>query len=152
MAELPTSRPVLNLAEMRQGSADPTTGRFVQGGAARWKTGSRARREPAALAAALDQRAGELTADLGGLSELSAVARPLVRELGRLQLVTEALGHDVVRNGPFTGKGRTRAAVQLWLGLLDRQQRLAAMLGLERKAKPAQTLRDYATGRDGGGQ
>jgi hypothetical protein len=39
-----------------------------------------------------------------------------------------------------SAKGRPRAAVSLYLSVLDRITRLATAIGLERQGKPAQTL------------
>ena len=38
--------------------------------------------------------------------------------------------------GPITTKGRQRALYTAYLGALDRETKLAQVLGLERKAKP----------------
>ncbi len=142
--------PAIDFAALRASGRDPATGRWIAGCMPRVRTGSRTDRllEVPALAVAHRERTDALTADLGGMSQLSAVQGPLVAELARLQLVTESLGADVLRHGVLTGKGRTRAAVTIYLQVLDRQQKLAALLGLERRQKPSGPthLADYLEG------
>ena len=42
--------------------------------------------------------------------------------------------------GPITNKGRTKALFKAYLSALDREMKLAQVIGLERKAKRAQSL------------
>lgn len=117
-------------------------GRFLKGvPGPRLLTGDRAMTllEQPDVAEAHRARAEAITADLGGMSQLSAVQVPLVAELARLQLVTDSLGADVLARGTMTGKGRTRAAVTLWLTCVEKQQRLAQLLGLERRSRSLPT-------------
>lgn len=58
-----------------------------------------------------------------------------VREVGRLGLVMQSLGDDLLQHGVLTGRGRTRAALSAYTAVLDRFTKLASMLGLERTAK-----------------
>ena len=64
----------------------------------------------------------------------------MVERHARLELVDDYLFANVQRLGPLTGKGRTRAALTNWLQVVDRLQRSAMALGLERKAKPVNPL------------
>jgi hypothetical protein len=93
-----------------------------------------------ALAEAHVEKARAIKKDLDGAAQLSAVQLPLVSELARLQLITDSLGADVLARGVLTGKGRTRGAVTVYLALLDRQQRLAQLLGMDRRTRPVADL------------
>ena len=141
--------PTLDFAALRASGRDPASGRWIAGCMPRVRTGSRTDRllEVPELALAHRERTDALVTDLGGIAGLSVSAAALVAELARLQLVTESLGADVLRHGVLTGRGRTRAAVSIYLQVLDRQQKLAQLLGLERRAKPtAQRIEDYIGG------
>jgi hypothetical protein len=74
--------------------------------------------------------------------ELTALAHAAVRETARLVVIAGALGDDVLTRGVLTGKGQTRASVLLYLKVLDRFTRCAALLGLERRSRPVD-LADY---------
>lgn len=70
------------------------------------------------------------------IGETSAVKESLARRYVHVGLVAEFLESNFVAQGVLTTKGRTRAAVSLYLTVVDRQVRLAGLLGLERQAKP----------------
>ena len=46
----------------------------------------------------------------------------------------------VEAGGPMTVKGKTRQAFKIWCAALDRAERHLRLVGLRRKARPAQTL------------
>ncbi len=48
----------------------------------------------------------------------------------------------VEMGGPVTTKGKTRALFTSYCAALDRETRLALALGLERKAKPVQSIEE----------
>ena len=77
--------------------------------------------------------------DLGGAAELSALQHASVREAARLEVILGALGGELLDHGVLTGKGKCRAATTIYLQVLDRFVRVAATLGLERKAKQIPT-------------
>src|SRR5690349_1199796 len=87
-----------------------------------------------AVAAAAERRAA-IVADLGGTDALSALALSQIDTFVRLEVVADFLWTRLQEAGPLTAKGRQRAALTAWLGVVDRLQRLANMLGLERKAR-----------------
>ena len=140
----PDGEPALDvaavLAALKRDDRDPASGRFRPGHLRNLKHGRRAPSLWAAgpLAEALAERVEALVGDYGGRENLTTAEHALVVELGRLQLLTEAAGENLVREGLATSKGRMRAGCSLWLGLLDRQSRLAGQLGLQRRARPAQ--------------
>lgn len=149
------SAPVLDVAALldalRGTGRDPKTGRLLPGHAVNLRHGRRAPRLWAAgpLAAALAEREAAVVADLGGEPNLSAIERPLAREYARLSLLVEAAGERLTRDGLETTKGRARAAASLYGALLDRQTRLAAMLGLARRARPAASITEWARAHEG---
>lgn len=96
--------------------------------------------EQAETIAALAERQREIETDLGGAEHLSRVHRDAVRDLLRLELITEFLFGRLLEAGPLTGKGRTRAATMTYLQVLDRVHRLRQMVGLQRQARPVDPL------------
>ena len=92
----------------------------------------------------LREREREILADLGGDSEVPAVVRELVTRFVQASAISDSLAMNVVTQGVLTGKGRTRASVTTFLQVLDRLQRLASTIGLERRAKPAEGIRQWA--------
>jgi len=96
------------------------------------------------LQAEIASREREVVADLGGAEQLSAVMRQLVTRYVQTGVIADALAADVFDRGPLTSKGRARAAVSLFLQVLDRQHRLALALGLERRTRRVPTLEEWA--------
>ncbi|MGC4084262.1 MAG: hypothetical protein QM736_19670 [Vicinamibacterales bacterium] len=87
------------------------------------------------VAAFHSEQVAAITTDLGGASELSALAQASVREAARLEVILHALGTELLASGVLTGKGKMRAATTTYLQVLDRFTRLAATLGLERRSR-----------------
>lgn len=104
------------------------------GNANAMKSGARSARPEAV--AALNARVDEILNDLGGPDALSALARGQAERHARLEMVDEYLWSNLQQHGPLTGKGRTRAALTAWLAVVDRLQKSATALGLERRTKP----------------
>jgi hypothetical protein len=91
-------------------------------------------------------RAGVVTGDI---AVLAAARTELREELGNvgvikgsladayveLDAVRNYLGGRLAREGPLTTKGRQRALLTAYLGVVDRQVRLAQVLGVERRVK-----------------
>jgi hypothetical protein len=116
---------------------DRETGRFLPGDTRNLKHGLRSERlvDQPDIAAWHREQVTEITTDLGGDAELTALARASVREIARLEVILAALGTELLQGGVLTGKGKTRAATTTYLQVLDRFTRLAATLGLERRQK-----------------
>ena len=83
----------------------------------------------------LDAWSGQLMADRGGATELSAIEGAYCRRLTQLEGALELLGRDLHQHGVMTPRGRPRAAYRTFLDTLATFDRLAQRLGLERKAK-----------------
>lgn len=137
---------VVNLDDIRANGKDEKTGRFLPGHQVNLKDGSQATHllEVPEVAAAHKVLVDGLVCDLGGRSEVSAVKLAIVEELAAVQLMTASYRDKLFREGLQTAKGNTRAAFAIYTGLLDRQVRLAGMIGLERVPVKAASLRDYA--------
>lgn len=97
------------------------------------------------VAAFHGEQVAAITADLGGASELSALAQASVREAARLEVILHALGTELLDGGVLTGKGKMRAAATTYLQVLDRFTRLAATLGLDRRTKKVESFADVIT-------
>lgn len=95
------------------------------------------------LAEVMRETIDAIETDLGGSANLSTLKKRAVREAARLSLIVDSLGDDLLANGVFTGKGRTRAALQAYGMALDRWHRLMSSLGFDRHAKDAPDLRAY---------
>lgn len=88
----------------------------------------------------LQDRVRAIVGDLGGDEAVSAVLLGQVQRHARLELIEAHLWANLEHGGVTTGKGATRAAALLWLQVVDRLQRSAGTLGLERKARKVQTV------------
>jgi hypothetical protein len=91
-------------------------------------------------AAIVRERVQEIVNDLGGRDEVSTVLAGQVRQHGRLEMLEEHLWHQIEDGGITTAKGNTRACVTLWLKVIDRLQRSAMTLGIERKQRQVNPL------------
>jgi hypothetical protein len=87
-----------------------------------------------------------ISADLGGMTELTTLQRASVREVARLEVILCALGTELLQGGVLTGKGKMRAATTIYLSVLDRFTRLCAVLGLERRARKVASLAEAMNG------
>ena len=123
-------------------------GRFQKGNVEALKHGDRSMRVAAGLmptqaeaVAIVHDRISAIQNDLGGPDALSALMVGQVQRHARLELVEAHLWSNLERNGLTTGKGATRAAATLWLQVVDRLQKSATTLGLERRAK---SIRDMS--------
>ncbi len=130
------------------------TGRFTVGNTLSLKHGARSARVKAALlpeqaealAALAEKRIG-IENDRGGVEGMAVIARDMVTRYIELDNVATWLSDNLQRHGALTGKGRQRAALTAYLGIVDRQVRLAQLLGLERKQKPVVSPLDYIDGK-----
>jgi hypothetical protein len=71
----------------------------------------------------------ELRVELG---DVGVVKGSLADAFVELSAVRDYLGGRLATEGPLTGKGRTRALLTAYLAVVDRQVRLAQVLGVER--------------------
>jgi hypothetical protein len=80
----------------------------------------------------------ELIQHLGG--DPSIIQSDLARDYARVAVLIETAAANIEVHGVLSVKGRTRAAVTMLLQLLERRQRWATMLELERRAKPVASV------------
>lgn len=78
--------------------------------------------------------------DRGGPEDLSAVETGYIRRLGELETVARLLASDLASRGLFTPRGRVRGTFSRWLETLDRWDRYAQRVGLDRKPKRLETI------------
>ena len=91
---------------------------------------------PSVVRETVDSFREQVTADLGGASNLTAVQGGYVRRLGELEAVVRLLAADLAQRGLTTPKGRVRGTFSRWLEALDRWDKFAQRIGVERKARP----------------
>lgn len=103
--------------------------------------------EQAEARAALAEQRRAIEDDLGGTDALSQMTRDLIARYVELRLVGDFLAHQLATVGPLSGKGRTRAACTAYLSVVDRQNKLALTLGLERRTKRIPSLTEVLDGR-----
>lgn len=82
-----------------------------------------------------------ITSDLGG--DLSTIAAGLVRDLAAATQLRDACYAHLAAVGPFTAAGKRRPAVDLYLAVSSRVERLSALLGLSRKSRPVPTVAEW---------
>jgi len=99
-------------------------------------------------------RSGAATGQGDALAEARRVLRSELGDAGvvkgeladafvELAAVRNYLGGRLEREGPLTAKGRTRALLSAYLLVVDRQVRLAGLLGVERTGRPVDLARAY---------
>lgn len=98
------------------------------------RSGAADGREDAVAAARL-----ELRAQLG---DVGVVKGSLSDSFVELDAVRNYLGGRLAAEGPLTARGRTRALLSAYLAVVDRQVRLAQVLGIERRNRPAESAAD----------
>lgn len=139
MASAPdTSEAVAAAVEQLEGRSnrDPDSGRFTRGNRAAWKTGHRSQALEVVLAEAKDDLLAQVRQDLAADESAAATLQGTADAYVEASLLRRSLFHRLAREGgAVTGKGRTRAALGVYLSVLDRELRLAQALGFERKAR-----------------
>ena len=123
-------------------------GKFAPGNVAALKSGAHSEQvrsevlQSEQAQAALADRRAVVEADLGGSGELSSVKRDMVRRYCELDALANWFVERLLAKGPLTTADRTRQMLGSYLQVLDRQYRLATLVGLERRAKKAPTVRE----------
>jgi len=122
-------------------------GRFRRGNLAALTHGARSRQvqaaalpEQAAALAALAERRQAIERDRGGLEALSTLERDAIGRYLELCVIGDYLAANILAYGPLTTKGRQRAAVSAYLGVVDRQTKLATTIGLDLKARDLRSM------------
>lgn len=101
---------------------------------------------PPDLRATVDEFRTQLISDRGGVETLTAIEGGYIRRLVELETVSRLLASDLVQRGLQTKTGRIRGVYMKWLETLDRWDRFAQRVGVERRAKRVATLQDFLAG------
>jgi hypothetical protein len=122
-------------------------GHFIAGNTARRLHGVRAfettGRIPDVLRQTVEEFRESVIADRGGPSDLSTLEAAYVRRLSEAETVARLLAADLAARGLFTPKGRVRNTFQRWNEAVVLWDRLAQRVGVDRRARPVPSLRDY---------
>lgn len=97
----------------------------------------------------VDTFSADVISDQGGASELSAIRGGYVRRIGDVEAMLQLAAKDIRTRGFFTVGGRTRTTVFTFMQLLDRWDRLAQRLGLDRRTKQVPSLEQFLQQREG---
>jgi hypothetical protein len=87
----------------------------------------------------MEEFKNELIADLGGEAELSALKKQYVKMLAQSVCVRDLFIRDLQARGLLTLKGKMRSTVEGLFKAIDRTDKLAQRIGLERKLKKVPT-------------
>jgi len=90
--------------------------------------------------ASMATKRGQLLNDRGGTDECGQVEVDLIERYVELDQVARHLLGRLATEGFWTERGRMRAAFAAWLQVVDRWQRCAVILGLERRARDLSTM------------
>jgi hypothetical protein len=100
----------------------------------------------------LASRRTRLTDDQGGTQNISLILEDTIDRYQRLWVLASTLEARIEKEGITTGKGKTRATVSLYLGIIDRLTKLAQQLGFERRARSVPSLQEFLKQREQGEQ
>ena len=120
---------------------DAATGRLLRGHIAAQTTGVQTflRRGPDALDDGLREEhfafRSAVYADLGGEEQLSTLAKSYVERLAELNTVANLLALDLAKRGILSPRGRVRSSLDQFMKCLDRWDKLAQRIGMERRPK-----------------
>jgi hypothetical protein len=104
------------------------------------KTGTRSKAIQAALVPAVDELAAAVTADQGhGESGPPVILGRAMRAWAEITAMRGLL-FERMAGEPVTNKGKARAMLTAYLALLDRELRLAQVIGFERKSRNVKHL------------
>jgi hypothetical protein len=118
---------------------------FQQGNLARLKDGRRARtalrgRFSADVEAGLDEAEALIVDDLGGPDCVSRMAGSLLTRFLELEAIAAGLVQQVIEAGPVTPRGKQRAVLTSYLGVVNQLVTIAGKLGLARRTKDLAAL------------
>jgi hypothetical protein len=98
---------------------------------------------PADLRVSVDEFRVQVISDRGGVDNLTAIEGGYIRRLSELETVARLLTSDLALRGLFTPRGRVRGTFSRWLETLDRWDRYAQRVGVDRRARQISTLQAY---------
>lgn len=116
-------------------------GRFVAGGLAAGKTLERSEAFWSAVAPIKSDLVARVSADGAAQVDAAETLRGLRGAYAEVRLFREAMFLRLVeQGGPITAKGKARALYTAYLNALDRETKLAQLLGLQRAARDLSTM------------
>jgi len=125
----------------QQPAHDPTSGRFIPSGIANGKTLSRSEQFWSAVEHLKRDLVGRVRTDLAADDGTAETLLGLIDGYAEARLFRSSMFLRLVdQGGPITNKGKARALYRAYLDALDRETKLAQVLGLERKTKPVNPL------------
>jgi ribosomal protein L34E len=113
----------------------PSCQSYLQGHPGQRTHGLYAKSVPADLTQTADQLEQNIVADLGGVENLSALEKSIIRRLRDTEILLRLLANDIVKNGLHTPGGRVRQSYDKFLAGAALFDRLASRLGLKRRQK-----------------
>lgn len=119
-------------------------GRFTHGNTAALVHGARSKQASALQAPLREAIVQQVYADLGAdENSLPATVRGLIGRYAETTLLADAyMCFLQEQGGPIGTRGRQRSAMSGYLAVVDRQLKLAQLIGLERKARKIDTVAD----------
>lgn len=119
----------------------PVTGKYLKGAVAKPGTLERSEQFWNAVAPAKRELATATEAALAIDDSTPPTLRGLIEAYAEVRLFRTAMFHRLTEmGGPITTKGKSRALYTAYMSAVDREMKLAQLLGLERKAKPVNPL------------
>jgi hypothetical protein len=127
-----------------QPERDAASGRFVQGTLASGGTLERSEQFWSAVEPAKQELVSRVRTDLAVDASTVEALRGLVDAYAEVRLFRTSMFLRLVdQGGPITTKGKARALYRAYLDALDRETKLAQVLGLERRSKQAASPVEY---------
>lgn len=114
---------------------NPTCRRWVRANQGARGLGLRAHQHPVELRMVADDLMAGITVDRGGAADLTTLERSYIQKTGSLEICLHILVNDIATNGLLTPGGKVRDVYDKLLAGLDRFDRYAQRIGIERKAK-----------------
>jgi hypothetical protein len=130
-------------------SRDPASGRFVAGNVDALKTGWTSDALWKALAGVKRDLLASVREDHGGTDDAPTTLLALQEAWVEASLFRRSMFVRMTEGqnpGPITAKGRTKALYAAWCAALDREMKLAQVLGLTRRAKKVANPLDFIEG------
>lgn len=125
----------------QQPARDPVTKRFVAGTLASGTTLARSEQFWSAVEPAKRELVAHVRTDLAVDDSTVETLLGLIDAYVEVRLFRTSMFLRLVdQGGPITTKGKARALYRAYLDALDRETKLAQVLGLERKSKPVNPL------------
>jgi hypothetical protein len=98
---------------------------------------------PADLKLSVDEFRTGIVSDLGGADALTTLQIAYVQRLCDVEVAVRLLTNDLAVRGVFTARGRVRSTFSRLLETIDRWDKLAQRVGVERRPKPVPSPLEY---------